>query len=161
MPIPPALTNKTLYGQCWTGRLTVGPNVRDPGRGIVTKNFTAYVENYEQSAHDAQIAKYIKRLGGGSRSPHRAQVRPANNSSTTPLVYYATHGEMASKLAAAELQRGWTTAAAAGSTATVFPAGQAKALTVQGVRQTNGFNYEVTMWYDGDDIYVAFHCYAP
>ena len=32
-------------------------------------------------------------------------------------------------------------------------------LTSQGEIQDNGFSYDVTMWYDNTDIYVAFHCY--
>jgi hypothetical protein len=122
--------------------------------------FHAYVENYEQSAHDSAMAGYVRRLGGASRSPHRAQVQPANTMAA-PLTYYATHGQVASGLAAAELQRGWAAAAAGGGNATVFTVGQARTLTVQGVRQPNGFHYEVTMWYDVGDIYVAFHCYCP
>ena len=52
-------------------------------------------------------------------------------------------------------------AALAASNAIVFQIGQAHQLTVQGVRQPNGFHYEITMWYDVGDVYVAFHCYHP
>jgi hypothetical protein len=188
MPIPAVLNNHITYGWCWTGVLNVGVNARNPGRagGMVTKNFHAYVENYEQSAHDTAMAGYVRQLGGNSRPPHRAQVVPANNNLVAPLTYYATHGQVSSTLAAAEMQQKWTAAATAtaaanaaaaaatnprsvtraasalaASNATVFTVGQAHQLTVQGVRQPNGFHYEITMWYDVGDVYVAFHCYHP
>jgi hypothetical protein len=162
MPIPGVLNDPITYGQVWTGVLTVGQNVRNPQRagGVVTKTFRAYVENYEQSAHDRAMAAYVQRLGGRPRSPHRAQVNPANNN-PMPLAYYATHGQVASGLVAAEMQQRWTAAAAAGGNATVFQPGQARTLTVQGIRQPDGYHYEVTMWYDVNDVYVAFHCYHP
>lgn len=33
-------------------------------------------------------------------------------------------------------------------------------LTSQSEVRPNGFCYDVTLWYDSTDIYVAFHCYA-
>jgi hypothetical protein len=160
MPIPPALTNRQ-FGHVWTGNLNVGPNVRNPGRGVVTKRFLAYIESYEQSAHDATIAGYALQIGGASRPPHRGQVQPANNNRQQPLAYYAVHGQVAAGLAAAEMQRRWTAAAAGGANPTVFQPGRAYPLAVQGQQQPNGFHYEVTMWYDVADVYVAFHCYHP
>ena len=72
MPIPAVLNDHITYGFVWTGVLNVGVNARNPGRagGMVTKTFHAYVENYEQSAHDAAMAGYVRRLGGNSRPPH-------------------------------------------------------------------------------------------
>ena len=119
MAIPAVLTNPVNYGYVWTGHLPVGQNVLDPQRGVVTKRFLAYVENYEQSAHDRNMAAYVQQCGGRPRAPHRAHVFPPNNNAT-PLTYYANHGQEASILAAAEMQRRWTLAANAGGNATVL-----------------------------------------
>ena len=42
---------------------------------------------------------------------------------------------------------------------TVFVRGEKTVLAVQGVAQPDGYGYDVSMWYDVHDIYVAFHCY--
>ncbi|MCK5229585.1 MAG: hypothetical protein KAR13_04925 [Desulfobulbaceae bacterium] len=162
MPVPTVLNNKKIYGLVWTGQLTVGPNVRNPqrGGGVVKKTFHAYVENYEQSAHDKAMAAYVQRIGGTPRSPHRAQVGPTNTK-TAPLEYYESHGQVASELTAKEMQRFWTNQFKAKKNATVFKIGLALPLAVQKARQSNGFHYDVTMWYDVRDVYVAFHCYRP
>jgi hypothetical protein len=141
----------------------VGQNVRNPrrGTGVVKKMFHAYLENYEQSAHDKTIATYCLSLKGATRSPHDSKVKPPNTNVKLPLVYYSTHGKEASKLAAACMQKHWTDALNAGKDSTVFTSGKAYSIAVQGKKQGNGFCYEITMWYDVADVYVAFHCYAP
>ena len=91
MPLPAVLNDQISYGHVWTGQLPVGQNVRNPQRGVVTKRSLAYVENYEQSAHDRAMAAYVQQRGGRSRAPHRAQVHPANNNAA-PLTYYRSSG---------------------------------------------------------------------
>ena len=163
MARPAALNDAVAYGSVWDGQLQIGPNVRNPGRGNVTKNFHAYVENYEQCAHDGGMAEYVRFRGGSSRSPHDAQVAPDNNfNRQTPqatLTYYQPHGQVAATVVAAYMHQRWTSAASAGGNATVFQPGQKYSVGAQRVPQANGFCYDITMWYDVGDVYLAFHCY--
>ena len=81
------------------------------------------------------MAAYAQSIGGGPRSPHRAQVSPTNTN-TVPLKYYANHGQVASKIVAKEMQRLWTNQFKANKNATVFKIGRALPLAVQKVRQS-------------------------
>ncbi len=105
-------------------------------------------------AHDAALAKL---LSGGTRSPHRAQVK-SKNSFANPLDYYASLGEMAAQVVAGEMHAKWVSNK---TNNTVFVRGKATTLTVQGKKQSDGYHYEITMWYDVGDVYLAFHCYHP
>ncbi|MBK9387890.1 MAG: hypothetical protein IPN34_23990 [Planctomycetes bacterium] len=154
MALPDELKDSKKYGLVWEGELDVTPSSKNSARASVGKQFHAYVEIYEQSAHDAALAKL---LSGGTRSPHRAQVK-SKNTEANPLDYYESLGEMAAKVVASEMHSKWENNK---TNNTVFVRGKATTLTVQGKKQDDGYHYEITMWYDVGDIYLAFHCYHP
>ncbi|NDC79435.1 MAG: hypothetical protein EBZ67_16435 [Chitinophagia bacterium] len=163
MPEPVEL-NRPAYAHVWTGNLQVeGKRTIAIGAAPVAgrmkqKRFITYIEVLEQGAHDPAIRALVQsRRLGNPRPMHRGRVNP-NNTNADPLAYYAVHGQEAARLASEEMTRRWT--ANVGNN-TVFVRGAAHVLAQQAVRQPNGFCYETTMWYDVDDVYVAFHCYDP
>lgn len=164
MPIP-AVLNGQAYAHVWTGRLDVeGKRTLVRGMPPVNgrmkeKRFITYIEVLEQGAHDPTIRSLVQRNRLGNPRPmHRGRVNPVNANAGNPLAYYAAHGPVAAHMAADEMTRRWTTNA---DNTTVFVQGAAHTLVQQSVQQANGFCYETTMWYDVNDIYVAFHCYDP
>lgn len=168
MPVPALLNNPVAYGNVWNGALVVGPRARIGGRGagVVSKTFHAYVELYEQCAHDGRVSSYVRSMGANSRPPHGRQVAPAN-AHTVPLAlnYYGSgptgqgHGRVASQIVAQQMHQRWTSAAHAPAGGAPVLLGQRVSLAVQGIVQPNGFQYDVSMWYDGSDVYLAFHCF--
>ena len=160
----PAALSTLSYVHVWTGNLNVAGKpiiaggVATPGR-ISNKRFITYVEVSEQGAHDPVMRSLAQARRLAVRPMHRGRVNPNNpGDALTAAAYYAPHGQMAASLVGAEMTRRWT---ANNANNTVFVQGQAWTLAIQAVRQNNGHCYEVTMWYDVHDIYVAFHCYDP
>lgn len=146
-------TNFNLYHEVWDGVLDIGQNVRNPQRGMVRKHFYAYIEGYEQTAHDPAMDEFCN---GDHRPRHRGRVAPVNDEG---IEYYATHGEVAARLSAATMQARWQTAANNQNNATVFQTNRATPLAVQAHRQDNGYCYEITLWYMISEVYISFHCY--
>ena len=162
--VAPAVLAEAAYLHVWTGNLNVSGKstnaggVITPGR-ITDKQFFTYVEVSEQGAHDPVMRSLAQSRGLTVRPMHRGRVNPNNaGNAATAGVYYAPHGQMAASLAGAEMIRRWTNNT---TNSTVFVQGQPWTLVIQAVVQNNGHCYEVTMWYDVGDIYVAFHCYDP
>ena len=93
-----------LYHEVWDGVLDIGQNVRNPQRGMVRKHFYAYVEAYEQTAHDVAMDALC---AGDHRPRHRGRVDPENDEG---VAYYRTHGQMAAIASAAEMQVRWNAA---------------------------------------------------
>jgi hypothetical protein len=166
MPTPTVLTSKS-YAHVWTGNLQVeGKRTVVTGQPTIAgrikqKRFITYIEVLEQGAHDPKIRSLVHpRQLGNPRPMHEGRVKPNNTGTdeTTSLAYYAAHGPVAARMAAEELTRRWT---ANTTNNTVFVRGAAHTLAQQAVVQPNGFCYETTLWYDVNDVYVAFHCYDP
>ena len=147
------------YALVWEGTLPVtgastgftGTNIAHPS--VKDTQFHAYIELYEQSAHDDGLMRIARERGLNPRSPHPGIVHPPNNDGS--LAYYSSHGQMASGMAAQEMTDRWNRMA---GNSDVFT-GKAHVLVKQGEEQENGFYYETTMYYDVRHVYVAFHCY--
>jgi hypothetical protein len=156
MPIPAILINTGNFGLAWTGQIAVTTTSANPNRATVNKTFHAYVEAYEQSKHDAAMKSFRTSRGLDFRTAKGTQVSPANNNTANPFAYYLNQGQTAAEVVAEEMTRRWE---ANTTNNTVFVRGQATVLAVQGTEQDDGWYYDVTMWYDVHDVYVAFHCY--
>jgi hypothetical protein len=154
----PIEIDEKKYHLVWSDKLSVtGASVNSklepiPHPSIKQTTFHAYIEMYEQSAHDDSLMSKLRERGLQPRSPHPAMVHPPNDGS---FDYYRAHGRIASQLAAQEMTDRWN--AKAGNS-NVFTR-NAHVLAKQGVEQENGFYYETTMYYDVRDVYVTFHCY--
>ncbi len=160
MPPPSDLTgnNANKFAEVWRGQLgvTAGPRQHGLPNRVLQKNFITYIEIFEQTAHDAGLHGFARQRGIDPRRAHRGQVSPANNGAN-PLTYYATHGQVAAGMVSAFITARW--AATVNTNSNTFVQNAKQTLTSQSVVQPNGFCYDVTLWYAGADIYVAFHCY--
>ncbi len=87
------------------------------------------------------------------RRTQDTQVTPKNNGD---FVYYQAKGRVACQRVARYMHDRWN---ANTTNSSVFNHAGSQTLTVQGEAQSDGWYYELTMYYRGGDVYVAFHCY--
>jgi hypothetical protein len=149
-----------LYAEVWRGQVGVSTATSGVAKGsrqrVKQKTFITYIEVFEQTAHDAGLHAFAKQRNIDPRRAHRGKVQP-DNTGANPLAYYATHGQMAAAMVADFMTAKWEETVRGNSNVFVQKAKQT--LTSQGQVQSNGFCYDVTMWYAGNEVYVAFHCY--
>lgn len=148
----PAALNSTFYKQVWTGDLGVQGAAQHGGR-LKDKTFFAFLEVGDQCKHDNSLRGYCTRNGVAARRTQDTQVDPANDGS---FDYYEDKGEIACRRVARYMTERWTANQANNR---VFDPNGYQALTLQGETQSDGWSYEMTMYYRGGEIYVAFHCY--
>ncbi len=158
MPIPD-FRNSVAFAHVWTGNLDVtGKTPIGAVSGpIRSRRFITYVEVVEQGAHDAIMRNLTRQRAMEPRHMHLGRVNP-NNTVQNGLNYYVEHGQMAARLVGIEMTAKWEKN---NQNNRVFARGEKHQLGVQKTQQDNGHCYEITMWYDVSDIYVAFHCYDP
>lgn len=161
MPIPKDLDGKNAnkYAEVWRGQLNVTGATRSSRTSprIFSKTFITYIEIFEQTAHDSALNGFAQRRGIEPRRAHRGQVAPANNANN-PLPYYAAHGQHAASMAGAFITGKWEQTVNANTN--TFVQNSKQTLTSQSQRQPNGFCYDITLYYEGNEIYVVFHCYS-
>lgn len=168
MPVPDEiLRNSISYERVWRGDLPV--RGRDGSSKLRT--FHAYVEVMEQGAHDPTIRSVFQSRGGAPRPMHEGRVKPKNDNAAVPFAYYSALGRQAAEIASNWMTEQWAaqktvedaerrtviTKQYADRTPALTSA--AKNISVQKLRQDNGFSFEITMWYQVSEIYLAFHCY--
>lgn len=160
MPVPADLSgkNEPMFANVWTGTLGVAGAVRTGGYAprMLQKRFITCIEIFEQTAHDAGLHGFAKERKITPRRAHKGQVAPANNGADR-LAYYAVHGQEAAAMVAEYMTATWN--ATVNTNNNCFVQKARNTLASQGMVRHNGFSYEITMWYDGNDVYVAFHCY--
>ncbi|MBL8898370.1 MAG: hypothetical protein JNM84_12110 [Planctomycetes bacterium] len=161
MPIPNDLTgnNAEKFAEVWRGQLGVTGGTRQKSGGtsrVLQKNFITYIEIFEQTAHDAGLRGFAQQRGIQPRRAHTGQVSPANTGNN-PLTYYETHGQEAAAMVGEYINEKWNQTVTTNNN--YFVQRAKNTLASQAEIRPNGFSYEITMWYDGNDIYVAFHCY--
>ena len=151
MPAPQVLSS-AFYRAVWQGPLPVQSADRHGG-GTKTKNFFAYLEVGDQCKHDNSLRGYCRRNNVADRRTQDTQVRPANNGD---FAYYASKAEVACRAVATDMHNRWN---ANTTNNQVFNPEGSQTLSIQGTPQSDGWYYEITMYYRGSDIYVTFHCY--
>lgn len=180
MPVPDEiLKNRFTYEPVWSGALRV------TGRNgsFKMRTFYSYVEVMEQGAHDTTIRSVWLSRGGKERPMHEGLVEPANTDTRLPFEYYRPLGRQAAEITSNWMTERWAAQkveeaeqkvkeAAKKAEAqkrhrkyvdetTFAPAltSEATKISVQKKRQDNRFSFEITMWYQVSEIYLAFHCY--
>ena len=151
MPVPNQLAS-AFYYPVWNGALAVQSADQHGGRNK-TKTFFAYLEVGDQCKHDNSMRGYCLRNNVTARRTQDTQVRPANNGN---FAYYQARGQVACRRVARFMHDRWT---ANTVNSQVFDSAGSETLTVQGEVQSDGWHYEMTMYYRGNDVHVAFHCY--
>jgi hypothetical protein len=160
MPVPNDLSgnNANKFAPVWRGQLNVTGATRSSRRTsrVFHKTFITYIEIFEQTAHDAGLRGFAQQRGISPRRAHKGQVNPANNG-PNPLTYYSVHGQEAATMVGEFITQKWNETVTTNDN--YFVRSAKNTLTSQAEVRPNGFSYDITMWYDGDTIYVAFHCY--
>lgn len=160
MPIPKDLSgdNANKFAEVWRGQLGVTGATRSSRASprVLDKNFITFIEIFEQTAHDKGLRGFAQRRGIQPRHKHKGQVNP-DNDEANPLDYYETHGQEAAQMVAEFMTEKWN--ASVNTNNNCFVQKAKHTLSSQADIRENGFSYEVTMWYDAADVYVAFHCY--
>jgi hypothetical protein len=153
MPLPVAL-DSNFYKQVWEGELPVKGATRH-GERTKQKSFFALLEVGDQCKHDNSLRGYCRQNGVADRRTGGSQVHPTNNEE---FGYYESKGEVACKRVASYMHDKWDSN---DGNNTVFDQSSSQPLSVQSENQSDGWCYEITMYYRGSDVYVTFHCYPP
>ena len=158
MAVPQELQG-TAYALIQTARVAVATANVGGGRASVNKQFHSYLELYFQGKHDGAIRRYCAARRIECRPQDGTQVAPANNGAdAAAIAYYRQAADVAGEVVAQVMHDRWVANA---FNNTVFVNGAKNILAVQGVRQRNGFHYDLSFWYDVGDVYLSFHCYPP
>jgi len=155
MPLPKDLSgdNANKHLQVWSGQFGV---ITGGQKRSKTKTFTCFIEIYEQTSHDAGLRQLAQQRGISPRRAHEGQVNPANPG-TNNVGYYATHGQESAKMASEWITSKWEETV--NTNQSYWVRGMKQTLTWQRKVRPNGFSYEITLWYNDDECYTAFHCY--
>jgi hypothetical protein len=132
------------------------------GRATLNKNFHVYLELTMQSKHDGLMRGYCKKVGVVDRKEDGTQVTHTSGATAEAALtgIYADKGRIAAEAVAAQMTEKWRTTTPAPGKG-VFTPGVRVDAGLQKKPQRDGWGYEVSYWYDVQDIYVLFHCYPP
>jgi hypothetical protein len=165
MPVPAGITSMGISAH----RLaTITRQFNNPsaqaaaGRAQLTRNFLVYLELAMQAKHDALMRGYCQSIGVVGRAQDGTQVRHAANATANGVLtgagFYGQKAGIAADIARDHMVAKWRQTASIPGQA-VFTPGTRVDASVQMQVQSDGFQYEVSYWYDEQDIYVLFHCY--
>jgi hypothetical protein len=157
MPVPAGITSMGAAAyNCGTTVLTFNnprPHVGGQ-RPTLTRNFIVYLELAMQAKHDAKIQGYCRSIHVAPRTTDGTQVTYAGPAATAlaPGGFYRTRAATAANVVKNQMVTRW-------QGGTTFVPGTRVDASVQAHVQADGYRYEVSYWYDGNDIYVLFHTY--
>ena len=160
MPLPAALAAMGIsaYHTADVSLPLSNPKAGTAGRTTLNRNFRVYLEVAMQAKHDANMRSYCDGAGIAKRSMAGTQVPNSGANGAAALQgFYKTKSTVAATVARDQMQTKW--AAQGPNGPLVFTPGTRVDASVQRVLQADGFRYEVSYWYDVQDIYVLYHCY--
>jgi hypothetical protein len=163
MPVPQAIQamNQSAY-LCGTFQLQfANPHGGQGIRAQMTRNFHVYLEIGMQSKHDELMRGHCQAIRVQARRQDGTQV-PHSRGATAATVlapggFYSQKARIAANVVKDLMIARWQQPQVAGQAA--FTPGTRVDAGVQMKLQSDGFQYEISYWYDGNDIYVLFHCY--
>jgi hypothetical protein len=163
MPVPQAIQamNQSAY-LCGTFQLQfANPQGGHGPRANPTRNFHVYLEIGMQSKHDELMRGHCQAIHVAARRQDGTQVRHAQGATAAtvlaPAGFYSQKARIAADVTKNQMVARWQQPQVAGQS--VFTPGVRVDAGVQMKLQNDGFQYEISYWYDGNDIYVLFHCY--
>lgn len=133
------------------------------------RNFHVFLELTMQAKHDGLIAGYCESIDVVARRGQDSQVEHDATTGVGALTgFYVARAATAAAVVVEQMEARWN-AQPEGRPTPVFTrlapgyagsqAAQVDALVQHDV-QPDGYQYEISYWYDGPDIYVLYHC-AP
>ena len=162
MPIPAAITNMGIsVHNCGAFERTFN-NPKHPSAGKraeLTRTFRAYLELTMQSKHDSVIRGECQRLGVQWRNANHSQITHNQGATADQVLsnFYAQRAGTAADVVRDQMVTRWQRPQAEGQV--VFTVGVRVDAAVQRDAQADGYRYEISYWYDGQDSYVLFHSY--
>lgn len=127
------------------------------GRAQINRTFHVYLELCMQSKHDQLLSGYCKSLKLQPRKQQQTQIIHHGATAASVLAgFYQQRAIVAADIARDEMIAKWRVGAAEGES--VFTKGAQVDAAVQMDIQPDGYQYELSYWYDGPDVYVLYHC---
>ena len=161
MAVPRAITDMGASAHdCGDFDLTFDNPKEDAsaGRTQLTRSFHVYLELAMQAKHDQIISGYCRTVDVQPRKQDGAQVKNSGANGAAALAgFYVTKAETAAEVAKDHMVKKWANQAQ--GAAPVFTPGVRVDAAVQNTVQSDDYSYEISYWYDGQDIYVLYHCY--
>lgn len=162
MPVPKTITDmgKSAHN-CGTFPLTFD-NPNEPatsGRSQLTRNFHVYLELTMQAKHDELMRGYCRKIDVEGRPKKGAQIPHAKTTTAEAALagFYVDKAAIAADVVLKQMAEKWRTQSTPGQE--VFTPGVRVDAAVQSETQSDGYGYEISYWYAGNDIYTLFHCY--
>ena len=157
MAIPEEINNKSFLLTTTESKTFEAPKSKQDGsKRQVTKTFKAYVELGYQSKHDEHVRAYCMAKGIEKRNKDGTQVPGydynAAQGAKDIATFYKDRGETAIDVALADLKKEW------GKDKT-FADQEKKIMAVQAKTQDDGWKYDMSFYYCGNEIYVTYHTY--
>ncbi len=134
------------------------PHQRYGGRARLTKNFYVYLEVVFQAKHDRAMYAYCRSIGIQPRNNAGTQVGHNYGPNDAFSYFYPQKAHIAANVSLGNMLRRWGSARNNPGVSVFTPEVRVDA-AVQGIVQEDGYSYEISYWYDNDNIYVLFHCY--
>jgi hypothetical protein len=162
MPIPAEITGMNQAAKL-VGTFPLqfnNPNPRTAGRAQLTRTFHVYLEVAMQAKHDALMRGYCQRIGVQGRPQAGSQITGHGTNADAVLGnggFYEARAQTAADAVKTQMVARWGQQQQQGQQ--VFTPGQRVDAAIQSQVQNDNYRYEISYWYDGDDVYVLFHCY--
>ena len=127
-------------------------------RTQLARNFHVYLELTMQAKHDANMRGYCNTVQVVGRPQAGEQIRDSGLSGTVALTgFYVVKSRMAAEVTRDQMIKRWK--AQKPGAGPVFIPGVRVDASIQNEVQTDNYQYELSYWYDNQDIYVLYHCY--
>jgi len=128
------------------------------GRQQLTRDFHGYLEVAMQAKHDSLMVGYCKSVQVAPRKQAGNQIQHGKNATATGVLnnFYPQKAVVAAEVVCDQMIKRWKNQS---QTQPEFTPGVRIDASVQSIVQRDLYRYEISYWYDGQDIYVLFHCY--
>lgn len=163
MPVPVAISSMRQSANL-NGRFPITfptPKKAEDGRTQITRNFHVYLELTMQCKHDPLMIGYCHQINVIARAQDGTQVRHTPGSTAASVLapggFYAQRALKAADVTKTIMVAKWGKPQLPGRP--VFTPGKREDASVQMDIQSDGYQYEISYWYDGPDIYVLYHVY--
>lgn len=157
MPVPAAIITMGASAHC-VGRYLLqfhNPKVMQGGRAQLTRNFIAYLEVAMQAKHDILLSGYCRTIGFDPRRSDGTQITHRRGTTAAQVLgmggFYAQRGAIASEATLRSMLGKWTANETLNIGTRYDPAVLSRV-------QRDRYQYDISYWYDVQDIYVLFHC---
>jgi hypothetical protein len=123
-----------------------------PQRTNLTRTFHPYLELTLQSKHCNFLRGYCQQHNVESRRRDGTQVPEHTAACLAAGGFYEAKGRVLAAAIRDQMIQKWRNG-------TTFTPGVQVMAAIQMQRQSDGYCYEAGYWYDGQNIYILFHCY--